>query len=105
MRDLAVDEAHSRFAFAFLHSSHSCTRGWVEERKGVCLCGWVGREKDISELDSHCGVCSVIRVTTIYGEAFSCVCVLAQLVLQDRFKSTYEHTSSSIRNLTRYTKH
>lgn len=72
MRDLAADEAHSRFAFAFLHSSHSCTRGWVEERKGVCLCGCVGSEKDISELDSHCGVCSVIRVTTICGEAFSC---------------------------------
>lgn len=51
----------------------------MEERKGVCLCGCVGSEKDISELDSHCGVCSVIRVTTICGEAFSCasmcVCV------------------------------
>lgn len=44
----------------------------MEERKGVCLCGCVGSEKDISELDSHCGVCSVIRVTTICGEAFSC---------------------------------
>lgn len=46
MRDLAAaaDEAPSHFRIA--HSSHSCTRGWVEERKGVCVCG-IWRENHI----------------------------------------------------------
>ena len=35
---LAADEAHSHHVLASLHSSHSCAKGCLEDRKGVCLC-------------------------------------------------------------------
>lgn len=44
MRDLVADEGSSHFRI--VHSLHSCTGGWVEERKGVCVCVVIwGEEK------------------------------------------------------------
>lgn len=60
--------------FKTLHSSHSCTKGWVEERKG----GWLYEEKEIQS-DSHCGVS--LSLLSFRGEAVKTrevrsVCVL-----------------------------
>lgn len=91
--------------FAFFTFLYQRMGGGKEGCVFVWLCGeW---ERHIRVRFSLWCLFSDKSDNNLWGGFFLCfyVCVLAQLVLQDRFKSTYAHNSSCIRNLTRYTKH
>lgn len=106
-----ADEAPSHLRI--VHSSHSFTRGWVEERKGVCLCGLCWGERE-----SHIKVrCSLQCLYNDQGdnrleggsedENLSLfVCVFGQLVLQYRVLCMCSSLIPfCVRHNTRYTQH